>query len=152
MGVQRVEGDIVNKLYFLALIFALASGCANNAQNNPQKVRLVGVKNVALVPASGPSERIYFTSVDDRERKTIWSSYPEKLDIWPGKHIVAVVCEWRPTATAPSMGKGFRKIEDTFEAGHIYKFTSTLEQSGECSISYKDVTSANQKGSDQIEN
>ena len=142
----------MNKFYLLVFILALASGCANNAQNNSQKVRLVGVKNAALVPASGVYERVYFTSVDDRERKTIWSSYPEKLDIWPGKHTIGVVCEWRPTATAPSMGKGFRKIEDTFEAGHIYKFTSTLEQSGECSISYKDVTSENQNGSDQFEN
>ena len=138
----------MNKFYLLVFILALASGCANNAQNNSQKVRLVGVKNAALVPASGVYERVYFTSVDDRERKTIWSSYPEKLDIWPGKHTIVVVCEWRPTATAPSMGKGFRKIEDTFEAGHIYKFTSTLEQSGECVISYKDVTSANQNGPD----
>lgn len=127
----------MNKLYFLALIFVLINGCANNAQNNSQKVKLVGVKSVPLVPASGPVERVYFTSVDNRERKTIWSSYPEKLDIWPGEHAIVVACEWRPTATAPPMSKGLRRIEDTFEAGNIYEFTSKLERAGECSISYK---------------
>lgn len=135
----------MKKLYFLALILTLASGCANNAKNNSQKVKLVGVKNVPVVPASGSVERVYFTSVDGRESKTIWGSYPEKLGIWPGEHVVMVVCEWRPTATAPPMSKGFRRIEDTFETGHIYVFTSTLERSGECSISYKDVTSVKKK-------
>ena len=127
----------MNKLYFLALIFVLINGCANNAQNDSQKVKLVGVKSAPFVPASGPVERVYFTSVDNRERKTIWSSYPDKLDIWPGEHAVVVVCEWRPTATAPPMSKGLRRIEDTFEAGTIYEFTSKLERAGECSISYK---------------
>ena len=133
----------MNKLYFFVLLSALGGGCANNSHNNSQKVKLVGVKNASVVPASGPVERVYFTSVDGRESKTIWGSYPEKLDIWPGEHVVVVGCEWRPTATAPSMSKGFRRIADTFESGHIYEFTSTFERTGECSISYKDVTSVN---------
>jgi len=133
----------VNKLYYLVLISALVGGCANNSHNNSQKVKLVGVKNVSVVPSSGPVERVYFTSVDGRESKTIWGSYPEKLDIWPGEHVVVVVCEWRPTATAPPMSKGFLRIEVIFETGHIYEFTSTLVRPGECIISYKDATSVN---------
>jgi hypothetical protein len=135
-----VNGGDLDKLYILILIFALTTGCSMTGSQSDSKVKLVGVKSVQLVPASGPVERVYFISVDSRENKTLWNSYPEKLDIWPGKHIVVVACEWRPTATAPPNVKSQRRIEDTFEAGHIYKFKSTLEINRECSISYEDVT------------
>jgi hypothetical protein len=116
----------------------LINGCSTSGSKNTSKVRLVGVKTTSVIPSTGPVERIYFVSVDDREKKVFWGGYPEKLDVWPGKHVVVVACEWRPTATAPPMSKGMRRVEDTFEAGHIYKFNSQMGQSGECSISYTD--------------
>ena len=127
----------MKKLYFIVLVLFLVSGCSTSGSKNTSKVRLVGVKSTSAVPVTGPVERVYFVSVDNHEKKTFWGSYPEKLDIWPGKHIIVVACEWRPTATAPPNVKSFRSVEETFEAGYSYQFKSTIKGPKECAITYE---------------
>ena len=105
----------MKNLYSFIVIFSLVAGCSTTSQQGNTKAKLAGVKSTSLIPASGPVERVYFTSVDNREHKSIFNEYSEVIYLWPGNHVVLVVCEWRPTATSPSMARGQRRVEDTFE-------------------------------------
>jgi len=130
----------VRKFYIPIFVALFITGCATTAPpSNSEKAKLVGV-STPVVPVPGPIEHVYFTTVDGVEYKSVWSGYPEELEIDPGKRVVVVVCEWKPTTTGYILTEDVRRVEDTFKAGHVYKFTSTLEQTGGCLISYEDVT------------
>ena len=129
----------MKKYYLLLLLMLFVTGCSTASHTSSSKARLIGV-SIPAVSAPGPVERVYFTSLDGVEKKSILGGYSETLEIGPGNRIVVVVCEWRPTSTAPPTSRSVQQVEDTFKAGHVYKFTSTLEQTGGCLISYEDIT------------
>jgi hypothetical protein len=139
VGPLDYNGDNVKKYYLSLLIVLFLTGCSTAPHTSSSTARLIGV-SIPAVPVAGPIERVYFTSVDGVERKSILGGYSEKLEIGPGDRMVVVVCEWRPTTTAPPTTRNVQRVEGTFKTGHVYKFTSTLEQSGGCLISHEDVT------------
>ena len=129
----------MKKYYLSFLIVLFLTGCSTASHTSSSTARLIGV-SIPAVPVPGPVERVYFTSVDGVERKSILGGYSEKLEFGAGNRVVVVVCEWRPNTTAPPTTKNVQRVEDTFKAGHVYMFTSMLDQTGGCLISYEDVT------------
>ena len=108
----------MKKYYLLLLLMLFVTGCSTASHTGSTRARLIGV-SITAIPAPGPVERVYFTSVDGIEKKSVLGGYSETLEIGPGNRIVVVVCEWRPTSTAPPTTRSVRQVEGTFKAGHI---------------------------------
>lgn len=72
---------------------------------------------------AGVLSHVYFRRLDGRDLyDQRWGSYPRKLQVTPGKHVVEVTCEIRGALHRPPLAADSREFRIEPQSGQIHRF------------------------------